>query len=64
MRTIIFAGLFHEDKNPSPETVGELSGKFSDINSVAEKQGEAILTAFGIFNNPTGRDSFLSKNIL
>lgn len=50
MRTIIYAGLFHEDKNLSPEKVGELIDEFSDINTVAEKLGEAMTAAFGTKN--------------
>jgi len=50
MRTIIYAGLFHEDKNLSPEKVGELIDEFSDINTVAEKLGEAMTEAFGTKN--------------
>ena len=47
MRTIIYAGLFHEDKNLTPERVGELIDDYSDINTVAEKLGEAMTEAFG-----------------
>lgn len=47
MRTIIYAGLYHEDKNLTPERVGELIDDFSDINTVAEKLGEAMTEAFG-----------------
>ena len=50
MRTIIYAGLFHEDKNLTPEKVGELIDEFSDINTVAEKLGEAMTIAFGTKN--------------
>jgi len=47
MRTIIYSGLFHEDKNLTPEKVGELIDDYSDINTVAEKLGEAMTEAFG-----------------
>lgn len=50
LRTIIYAGLFHEDKNLSPEKIGELIDEFSDINTVAEKLGEAMTEAFGTKN--------------
>lgn len=47
LRTILFAGLFYEDKNLTPETVGELIDEYSDIGSVATKLGEAFTVAFG-----------------
>jgi len=47
MRTIIYAGLFYDDKNLTPEKVGELIDDFSDINTVAEKLSEAMTEAFG-----------------
>lgn len=47
MRTIIYAGLYHEDKELSPEIVGDLIDEYSDISTAAEKLGEAMTEAFG-----------------
>ena len=47
LRTIVFAGLFHEDKNINPEKVGDLIDEYSEISVVAEKLGEAMTLAFG-----------------
>lgn len=50
---IIYAGLYHEDKNLTVEKVGDLVDEYSDMNSVAEKVGEAFTLAFG---KPGGTD--------
>lgn len=47
LRTIMFAGLYHEDKSLTPEKVGELIDEYSDVGSVATKLGEAFTIAFG-----------------
>ena len=47
LRTIVYAGLFHEDNTLSPEKVGELIDEHSEIGVVAEKLGEAVTLAFG-----------------
>lgn len=47
LRTILFAGLYHEDKDLTPEIVGEIIDEYSNITSIAEKLGEAFNLAFG-----------------
>jgi hypothetical protein len=47
LRTILFAVLYHEDKNLTPEKVGELIDDYSDIGTIAGKLGEAFTIAFG-----------------
>ena len=44
---IIFAGLYHEDKNLTVTKVGDLIDEYSNITEVAEKLGEAFTLAFG-----------------
>ena len=47
LRTIVYAGLFHEDKDLTPEKCADLIDEYSDIGTVAEKLGEAMTLAFG-----------------
>ena len=47
LRTILFAGLYHEDNDLTPEKVGELIDDYSNIGEVAGKLGEAFTIAFG-----------------
>ena len=44
---IVYAGLYHEDKDLTVEQVGNIIDEYSDINNVAEKVGEAFTLAFG-----------------
>ena len=44
---IIYAGLYHEDKTLTVEKVGDIIDEYSDINTMAEKIGEAFTLAFG-----------------
>ena len=44
---IIFAGLCHEDKTLTVDKVGDLIEEYSDINTLADKIGEAFTLAFG-----------------
>ena len=44
---IIYAGLYHEDKELTVEKVGDLIDEHSNITEVAEKLGEAFTEAFG-----------------
>lgn len=44
---IIYGGLYHEDKTLTIEKVGDLIDEYSDLNTVAEKIGEALTQAFG-----------------
>ena len=46
LRTIVYAGLCHEDDSLTPEKVGELMDDYSDITRIAEKLGEAFNIAF------------------
>ena len=47
LRTIVYAGLFHEDKDLTPEKCADLIDEYSDITTVAGKLGEAMTLAFG-----------------
>ena len=47
LRAILFAGLYHEDLDLTPEKVGTLIDEHSDIGKIAEKLGEAFGLAFG-----------------
>ncbi len=47
LRTIVYAGLFHEDKELTPEKCADLIDEYSDITTVAGKLGEAMTLAFG-----------------
>jgi len=44
---IIYAGLYHEDKTLTIETVGDLIDEYSNLQEVADKVGEALTEAFG-----------------
>jgi hypothetical protein len=50
LRTILYAGLFHEDNTLTPEKVAELVDEYTDLSSIAEKLGEAMTLAFGTKN--------------
>lgn len=45
--TIIWAGLYHEDKDLTPETVMELIDEHSDIEEASEAMEKALDGAFG-----------------
>ena len=47
LRTILFAGLYHEDKELTPKKVGDLIDNYGNINDIATKLGEAFTLAFG-----------------
>ncbi|SCY25107.1 hypothetical protein [Alkaliphilus peptidifermentans] len=47
LRTIVYGGLFHEDKSLTPEVVGNLIDEYSSMETVAEKLGKAMELAFG-----------------
>jgi len=44
---IVYAGLYHEDKDLTIEAVGDLIDEYSDLNEVADKVGKALTEAFG-----------------
>ena len=44
---IVYAGLYHEDKNLTVSKVGDLIDDYSDLNEIAEKLGEALTEAVG-----------------
>lgn len=44
---IVYAGLYHEDKNLTVEQVGDLIDEHSNLAEIAEKVGEALTLAFG-----------------
>ena len=44
---IVYAGLYHEDKNLNIEQVGDLIDEYSNLTDIAEKVGEALTLAFG-----------------
>lgn len=47
VRTIIYAGLSHEDKDLTPEIVGELIDEYGDLEEITTKMGEAFEISFG-----------------
>ena len=47
LRTMVYAGLFHEDKSLTPEKVADLIDEYSNLSTVAEKLGEAMTLSFG-----------------
>ena len=47
LRTILYAGLYHEDKGLTPEKVGNLIDEYGNITDIAGKLGEAFTLAFG-----------------
>lgn len=47
LRTILYAGLCHEDNSLTPEKVGELIDEYSTVDEMANKLGEAFTIAFG-----------------
>jgi len=47
LRDIIHAGLLHEDKELTPEVVGDLIDTYSSIEEIAEKMSYAFDLAFG-----------------
>ena len=51
LRSILYAGLYHEDKELTSESVGNLIDEYSDITAIAEKLGEAFNIAFGNSKN-------------
>ena len=46
-RTIIYAGLSHEDKDLTPQLVGDLIDEYSTFEIVSKKMEEAFSAAFG-----------------
>ena len=51
LRSILYAGLYHEDKELTSESVGNLIDEYSNITAIAEKLGEAFNIAFGNSKN-------------
>ena len=47
LRTILYAGLCHEDRALTPEKVGDLIDEYGNISEIAGKLGEAFTLAFG-----------------
>lgn len=47
LRSIVYAGLYHEDNNLTPETVGDLIDEHGTLDQIAIKLGEAFALAFG-----------------
>jgi len=47
LRTILYAGLYHEDKDLTPEKVGDLIDEYGNITDIAGKLGEAFTLGFG-----------------
>lgn len=55
LRTILFAGLVHEDSELTPEKVGALIDDYTDMVTITNKLGEAFTLAFG--NNSKNKKS-------
>ena len=51
LRTILYAGLVHEDTDLTPEKVGSLIDDYSDMETITNKLGEAFTLAFGNSKN-------------
>lgn len=47
LRAIIYCGLYQDDKNLTPEQVGNLIDEYSDIETISKKMQEAFEAAFG-----------------
>lgn len=52
--TIVYAGLCHEDKSLTLDAVGDLIDEYSDLNTIAEKVGDALTAAFGTVKKESG----------
>jgi hypothetical protein len=44
---IVYAGLYHEDKDLTIDKVGDLIDEYSSLNEVAENVSKALTLAFG-----------------
>jgi hypothetical protein len=44
---IVYSGLYHEDKDLTIDTVGDLIDEYSNLSVVAEAVGKALTLAFG-----------------
>lgn len=62
LRTIVYGGLFHEDKSLTPEVVGNLIDEYSTMEEVAKKLGEAMELAFGGGKTKTGAKKSKEKS--
>ncbi len=60
LRSILYAGLVHEDKDLTPEQTGNLIDEYSNITDVAEKLGEAFGLAFGEGEKTLGKQKKLN----
>lgn len=47
IRTIIYAGLVHEDKDLTPEIVGNLIDEYSSVTEISEALGKAMDNTYG-----------------
>ncbi len=47
LRAILYAGLVHEDKSLTEESVGSLIDDYTNISDISTKLGEAFTLAFG-----------------
>lgn len=47
LKSIVYAGLSHEDPELTPDSVVTLIDEYSDIQTVAEAVGKAMTAAFG-----------------
>jgi len=52
--TIVYAGLFHEDKDLTPEKVGDLIDEYSSLTDIAKAVGDAMTEAFGKVDTKPG----------
>jgi len=57
LRTILYAGLYHEDKDLTPDRVGALIDDYSNISAIGEKLGEAFNVAFNGGNEKNAEET-------
>lgn len=64
LRTKVYAGLFHEDKNITPKSVADLIDEYSELQTVANKLGEAMTLAFGKGNEQRPKTTIMENGTL
>lgn len=59
---LIWAGLYHEDQDLTPESVMDLIDEYSDIDEAAELMGKAVDEAFSKNKKAVARTRGTGKN--
>lgn len=60
--TLIWAGLYHEDKNLTPDKVMDLVDEYSNMVTVVESMGQAMQEAFGVEDKAEEEEEVGEKN--